>query len=756
MKAIRGFHRLFLLGALICAPLALPATTYVVDPAIGRMTNAGTADAPWSTLEAVFGSSRNFTAGDELVLRNGDHGYPTIKGIIADGSVTVKAQPGHTPHLGSLIFRNATGWHISGLTISPEGLPAPKRKPAALVAIGADCGAITVRDCTLFSAANISDWKESDWLEKSITGITSAAPDVVIAGNTLRNVRFGILISPTGVRSIVSRNTIENFMSDGLRGLADFSVFEGNNVRNCFAIDGNHDDGFQSYSGGSGGVKVGQGVVRGVVLRGNTFISYTDPAQPFKAAMQGIGCFDGMFEDWVIENNVVVTDMWHGIALYGAVNCRIVNNTVVKNPINAAARTPWIQISPHKHKQPSTGNLVRNNFTPTLNADPGVGTIDHNLVTTDYTTHFVDYPHFDLHLKSTSAAIDQGDPKGAPIVDRRQRPRSRLPDIGAYEYIAAPSGEAAAAQIRARIAAIRDSILKKSAAGIVYSGTPDWSFTGADGVTFDRAGFITRTEALFARVEAVESLDTAVDRIDFIDASHATVEITQTMVRREKSADTGAITRLYLRYRERHAWVSTDDGWKVQRVQFIGTPERRVLPTFDAAAILKSRAEKDAFMRDHPQSPFKQPPAVAFAPLKYFAPDAAWVFHSRLRPYPNPEAVTILDTKGRKRDALIYGYLTLEKDGRSHPIRVYKLKLPNGADHYAVWFTDHTTGDTTYDVGRYLDFTKDDDPDHVYTLDFNLAYNPYCAYTSAFGCAIPRKEDRLDLAITAGEKSWHD
>ena len=49
-----------------------------------------------------------------------------------------------------------------------------------------------------------------------------------------------------------------------------------------------------------------------------------------------------------------------------------------------------------------------------------------------------------------------------------------------------------------------------------------------------------------------------------------------------------------------------------------------------------------------------------------------------------------------------------------------------------------------------------DDPEHVYTLDFNLAYNPYCAYTPAYGCAVPRKEDHLDLAITAGEKKWHE
>lgn len=56
----------------------------------------------------------------------------------------------------------------------------------------------------------------------------------------------------------------------------------------------------------------------------------------------------------------------------------------------------------------------------------------------------------------------------------------------------------------------------------------------------------------------------------------------------------------------------------------------------------------------------------------------------------------------------------------------------------------------------YLVFELSDDPEHVYTLDFNGAYSPYCSYSPAYGCAIPRQEDFLDLAITAGEKRWHD
>lgn len=138
--------------------------------------------------------------------------------------------------------------------------------------------------------------------------------------------------------------------------------------------------------------------------------------------------------------------------------------------------------------------------------------------------------------------------------------------------------DAAQAEIRSRIGAIREAILGKSAAGIIRDATPDWTFTGADGVTFDRAGYLKRTETLFARVEAIESLETKVVRIDFVASAEAEVEIAQAMVRIERDATTGARTRLALRYRERQQWVRTAEGWKVRRVQFIGTPERRMLP----------------------------------------------------------------------------------------------------------------------------------------------------------------------------------
>jgi hypothetical protein len=78
-----------------------------------------------------------------------------------------------------------------------------------------------------------------------------------------------------------------------------------------------------------------------------------------------------------------------------------------------------------------------------------------------------------------------------------------------------------------------------------------------------------------------------------------------------------------------------------------------------------------------------------------------------------------------------------------------------GEPYYSIWFTDKTTGKDTYGVGRYLDFELKDDPEFIYTIDFNRAYNPYCAYSSLFTCPIPRAEDYIDMEIEAGEKNFH-
>ncbi len=182
------------------------------------------------------------------------------------------------------------------------------------------------------------------------------------------------------------------------------------------------------------------------------------------------------------------------------------------------------------------------------------------------------------------------------------------------------------------------------------------------------------------------------------------------------------------------------------------TPEQKEY----IAKIEKQRAEKDEWMKNSPHSPFNYKEKVSFEPLKYFPVDPDWVFHSKLYEYPKKDSLIIYGTKGEARPTLRWGYVKIKKDGKEYKINVYKSKARNGEYYYSIWFTDKTTGKETYDVGRYLDFEKVDDTNHVYTIDFNLAYNPYCAYSHHYSCAIPSKEDYIDLAITAGEKKFHE
>lgn len=168
------------------------------------------------------------------------------------------------------------------------------------------------------------------------------------------------------------------------------------------------------------------------------------------------------------------------------------------------------------------------------------------------------------------------------------------------------------------------------------------------------------------------------------------------------------------------------------------------------------RTNKDTEMKSSPGSPFVQDTAAHWAPLKYYPVDPAFKFYSVLNVYEQQDTVVILGTKGEERKYLRYGYFTWNFRNKEYRINVYKGRSRTGVEYASLWFTDETTGNETYGVGRYIDLELNPDANHEYTIDFNLAYNPYCAYSSRYSCAIPHKEDYLPLAIEAGEKKFHD
>ena len=454
-------HLLLPLACLAALPQAADSAEFYVDPVRGDMNNDGSHEKPWQSIQAVFDKglveSRQWEklpyrdsarlvpknegapvrAGDTIYLRSGYHGELNIQGYYNSGPITIAAQDGHTPKLARVRIRSGANWRLKGLQISPEFAASFERGTMIDLDSHGFHGPvhdISVEQCSVQSVQDSSAWTVEDWNSLACNGIQVDGRKMTVRNCIFRNVDFGISVSAAD--SMIEGNTVENFAGDGMRGLGDNTTFQYNTVKNCYDVNRNHDDGFQSWSHGEDG-RVGRGEVRGIVLRGNTIINFEDPEQPHRGTLQGIGCFDGMFVDWVVENNVVITDHFHGITLAGARNCRIVNNTVIDRR-DGRPGPPWIRIGNHKNGTLSTGCVVRNNLTSALSVSDGVEA-DHNLIVKDPQALFVDLAAYDLRLRNGSEAIDAGSSELAPARDAAgtSRPQGSAIDIGAYEFAGA-------------------------------------------------------------------------------------------------------------------------------------------------------------------------------------------------------------------------------------------------------------------------------------------------------------------------------
>ena len=193
-------------------------------------------------------------------------------------------------------------------------------------------------------------------------------------------------------------------------------------------------------------------------------------------------------------------------------------------------------------------------------------------------------------------------------------------------------------------------------------------------------------------------------------------------------------------------------------ILFISCGNHESIMTLDDLYISKleqERENKDWELTYGTYSPFVIDTTAKQEPLKYFEPTAEFIFNSRLHKSKTQDTIKILGTRGEERLTIIEGYLLLNYKGKDHRLNVYKSFSQQGQAYYSVWFTDKTTGKETYPIGRYLDFELNENPEFIYEIDFNRAYNPYCAYSDLFTCPIPTEEDYLDFEIKAGEKNFH-
>jgi uncharacterized protein len=174
------------------------------------------------------------------------------------------------------------------------------------------------------------------------------------------------------------------------------------------------------------------------------------------------------------------------------------------------------------------------------------------------------------------------------------------------------------------------------------------------------------------------------------------------------------------------------------------------LPEFSSGDVLSFRVMKNRMLKEQVGAPFYQKPG--FDSLNYFPPQPGERFRSALYPVEGGEELDLMPDRPGYASHRVVSYVILEKETWRDTLYVLK-DLEEASDSvFFIPFTDPTNGDETYGGGRYLDLVVQ--PGKPAVLDFNFAYNPYCAYNEAFVCALVPRFNRLSRPVRAGEKNY--
>lgn len=147
----------------------------------------------------------------------------------------------------------------------------------------------------------------------------------------------------------------------------------------------------------------------------------------------------------------------------------------------------------------------------------------------------------------------------------------------------------------------------------------------------------------------------------------------------------------------------------------------------------------------------KHPNLEVFDGIERFPIDQKWKIKAKFKPFDNPEPITVPDVLNEGMPDTVYGKLEFSIDGEDFSID--PLNHPQKDEKFYIIFGDETNGETTYGGGRYIYIPTPDKNGTTY-IDFNRAYNPPCVFTEFATCPLPPPQNRLDIAIPAGEKMF--
>jgi parallel beta-helix repeat protein len=422
-----------------CAAPTTPKHIYYSDPVNGSMANDGSQAHPWGSLSAIVAAGKlppatgaTVAAGDQIILLSGDHGSLSLNNAANSDFISIQAAPGQTPILGGITIYGGSHWAFSGLTIQNLN------NGGYVFGVRYTGDNFIFTDGTILSQPDVSNWTQADWRQKALySAVNGQGNCLAITNNAIRNVAFAVGVGGSNV--LVRGNTIDHFGDDGIdfaqgTGTGTISNIEisRNIITNNLNIgDNNHNDGIQGWvlNGTTGS---------NVLIDSNLVIAQTDPALPWASTMQGISEFDGAWDGIQITNNVVIATAYHGIALYGAHNSTIINNTVFGNFVaaNGDVNETWIGVF-NNGGSPPVNVVVRNNISSILSLVGTGVTADHNVLTTNPQTNFVQFNRatfqYDLHPAPGSVELGYGSSQLAPAYDITGAQRVPPITAGAYQ-----------------------------------------------------------------------------------------------------------------------------------------------------------------------------------------------------------------------------------------------------------------------------------------------------------------------------------
>ncbi len=181
-----------------------------------------------------------------------------------------------------------------------------------------------------------------------------------------------------------------------------------------------------------------------------------------------------------------------------------------------------------------------------------------------------------------------------------------------------------------------------------------------------------------------------------------------------------------------------------------------------ASKVVEDRAKDSAvvfqrelveFYADQKTTPLNTEEKNRFKGITFFPINETYRFDADFTPIADGNVIPFPTSAGKIKHYKEYGLVNFVLDGKLQTLTLYQSSpiMEAYADHLFLPFTDDTNGDTTYGGGRYIDLKIDDiREDGKVIVDFNQAYNPYCAYSKRYNCPIPPGKNSLDVEIKAG------